>query len=564
MNSRKKYIIATIILIIIAFILQKTISFLTDGHSIRNNYSFGLIEVNLIDDNSDIKISSSKNTEKAPKIENLDTSNNAYVFVKVSSPIISGFEMIDYLDKNGNSGINTDNWTLLDKSYYSTGEKCSPISETKTGDIKINNYAIQTTNVDKNDPLSIFKILNPEFTPHNDPIDTDGRVEYVYYYGTNNTLSVLESGKTTEPIFNYVKSGLPKIEYTVGISTSDSSENTTILKAGSQTKGTPLYINIKAKIGENNMKVTLGDDNTKTVPYKVTENGTYTFKATGFDNKGKALTVPIIVNVNQYLVEISDIANATDKSFYYGKKVLNYKPENDKDGVYRIFYYDKTGEFGDPDTLYLKRDWDPESLEGNRLYYSLPEGYTGTDESVTMMKNMNPDLKKNNTNLTKISDLTDKPEKMSACLCDVSLWTKYLDTKMANWAIGGPSAEMYVKSYNSVKHDFKFKTLNVVYDTSTQPEEDYTAGYIFKGDTDIDDNEYDGMYGILKILRNKDDFGYNAGWLLCSPAKRGIISYNAYHSNDNGSIGMGYYYHDNEITVCPIISLKNNAKLEIE
>ena len=43
-------------------------------------------------------------------------------------------------------------------------------------------------------------------------------------------------------------------------------------------------------------------------------------------------------------------------------------------------------------------------------------------------------------------------ERAAAWLCSPSNWTTYCDTSKANYAIGSPTAEMYVASYNQVSH----------------------------------------------------------------------------------------------------------------
>ena len=74
--------------------------------------------------------------------------------------------------------------------------------------------------------------------------------------------------------------------------------------------------------------------------------------------------------------------------------------------------------------------------------YTLPE---------MLIDEMNPAWKEKNGSI-------DKPnEKVAAWLCDTSQWTTYaiLDDSTqqskVNYAIGGPSMEMYVDSYNEAK-----------------------------------------------------------------------------------------------------------------
>ena len=67
----------------------------------------------------------------------------------------------------------------------------------------------------------------------------------------------------------------------------------------SQTRGTTLYINFTAKLEGTACTITLKDDTSKTLPYAVTSNGTYTFVATGTYD-GKTITKEIEVAVNKY------------------------------------------------------------------------------------------------------------------------------------------------------------------------------------------------------------------------------------------------------------------------
>ncbi len=90
-----------------------------------------------------------------------------------------------------------------------------------------------------------------------------------------------------------------EIQYTIGVNASGSSNDTSTLKANTQPKGTPLYINIIAKLEGNNCTVVLKSDNSKTVPYAVTTNGKYTFIVKGTYN-GKKVEEEKEVIVNQY------------------------------------------------------------------------------------------------------------------------------------------------------------------------------------------------------------------------------------------------------------------------
>ena len=90
-----------------------------------------------------------------------------------------------------------------------------------------------------------------------------------------------------------------KIQYTVAVSTSSSSSNTSSLNANSVDKGTTLYINIVATLEGNRCTAVLKSDNSKTVPCAVNSNGKYTFKIIGTYN-GKTISEEKEVTVNQY------------------------------------------------------------------------------------------------------------------------------------------------------------------------------------------------------------------------------------------------------------------------
>lgn len=60
---------------------------------------------------------------------------------------------------------------------------------------------------------------------------------------------------------------------------------------------------------------------------------------------------------------------------------------------------------------------------------------------------------KGNTVEAETTTISNLNEQAAAWLCDPSKWTAYCDTDKANYAIGGPSVEMYVKSYNQTHGD---------------------------------------------------------------------------------------------------------------
>ena len=98
-----------------------------------------------------------------------------------------------------------------------------------------------------------------------------------------------------------IKINEPQIEVTtpyIGTSKTetDASKSTT---DNTQPKGTPLYINFKATVEGENCTVTLKDDTSKTLPYQITKNGTYTFIASKVYG-AKTITKEIEVKVKKY------------------------------------------------------------------------------------------------------------------------------------------------------------------------------------------------------------------------------------------------------------------------
>ena len=107
--------------------------------------------------------------------------------------------------------------------------------------------------------------------------------------------------KVTDDINIKVTTKKLEIQYTaIAVSINSSASNTSTLNANTQEKGTTLYINIIAKLEGNNCTVVLKSDNSKTVPYAITENGKYTFVVRGTYN-GKTIEEEKEVVVNQYM-----------------------------------------------------------------------------------------------------------------------------------------------------------------------------------------------------------------------------------------------------------------------
>ena len=214
---------------------------------------------------------------------------------------------------------------------------------------------------------------------------------------------------------------------------------------------------------------------------------------------------------------------------------------------------DTDNKFGDgANTIYLKADYTSSNSKSLSTDISAL-----TDTDIKKYKNMNPSW----TEQRGIVEKNDwrYSEKAAAWLCSPSQWQYYLDDSKAVYAIGGPSIEMYVASYNDVAHIKGNYTLGAKYDKDSE-------GYIYTLDgkqSTISKNNYKTGDGTL------DDDKYNAMYSphsmwLCSPSYGHSydINYVCLVSGYFANLSSEYYY--NTESICPIISLKSGIQVEVE
>lgn len=296
-----------------------------------------------------------------------------------------------------------------------------------------------------------------------------------------------------------------------------------------------------------------------------------TYNGSELSDSNKIANLPATVTVNGYDIVINSnggieknqgiiagiIANPTS---YYGKKVTNYKNDGN---TYRIFYVDKDNYFGDgANTIYLKADY-------SSTTYTLDD-YASYDATNTKVRAMNPlwAAKRGESSW-------NENEKSAAYLCSpvnadnytttTSLpWNGYYNSENANYVIGGPSVEMYVKSYNQAYEgitDSNVYTLGVTYRSINAP------GYIYTlngaqsaisnsdystGDDSLDYTRYNSMYC-------GKDGSKTGSWWLASPS--------AYNCNYLCIVGGNYpqlYAYFFDFAVSPLVSLKSSFIPEVE
>lgn len=284
------------------------------------------------------------------------------------------------------------------------------------------------------------------------------------------------------------------------------------------------------------------------------------YNGNALSDRNKIANLPATVTLNGYNIGI-DANGGVEKipeiiakiranpQAYYGKKVTNYKASDSDTNTYRIFYVDKDNDFKDGyNTIYLKAD-----------FSGIVSCSTSYDASQTLIKKMNPLwATKENTVATEKTTISNQNEQAAAWLCDPSKWTAYCDTDKANYAIGGPSVEMYVKSYNQTHGD---DALGCQYQTNDVP------GYIYKVNNTIqnggwytnnDTLDYSMTYKSMYCGQNGNKTGY---WWLASPSA--YIS-SRVCSVDGFRARLDSYRYSGIYGVSPLVSLKSSFIPEVE
>ena len=238
---------------------------------------------------------------------------------------------------------------------------------------------------------------------------------------------------------------------------------------------------------------------------------------------------------------------AANKNMYYGAVAQNYT----KGGLtYRIFYVDTKGNFGDgANTIYLKADYNSSNSKSLSTDISAL-----TDADITKYKNMNPLWAAQRGSL---QSSWKNNEKAAAWLCAPSQWTAYADSSIVgSYAIGAPSAEMYVASYNDVAHNngtAKDK-LSTEYRATNYP------GYIYKIDGTEQNN---GYYTNSNTI---DNTGYNKMY-TSNGKSMWLASPSSNFSRDVCGVSNSYLDHIDYLStygVGLLVSLPSTFTVEVE
>lgn len=169
----------------------------------------------------------------------------------------------------------------------------------------------------------------------------------------------------------------------------------------------------------------------------------------------------IIEKEKPTIVSAKDISNSTDKDEYYGAIVTGYECTNSEAvNNWKIFYADENNIYLIADD-YIEYNYMPNGKNGSSLNQrntkyqvsleTVVSDYSGssdiTDKRIKAL---------NNDYFTKEYTSTEYNMKAVAFLLDTSVWNVFAG-ETAEYAVGGPTLELLIKSYNQ-KHKVDYRT----------------------------------------------------------------------------------------------------------
>ncbi len=261
------------------------------------------------------------------------------------------------------------------------------------------------------------------------------------------------------------------------------------------------------------------------------------------------------ITVGSSKITAKKIAQTADKTGIYGEKVTNYTcPNTTGVSTWRIFYADTENIYLIADD-YISFENAPKGKKGTDLYKnsnymlsmdSVYEDYDGATSIDSIIANKwLSSYWKNNSTSTKLNI------KAVAYILDTNAWNPLYRGENAEYAIGGPTIEMFAKSWNdthsgdkqieceaeSNSDGYKVKFANGSYNT-------YIQG--------LAQNEYNSIY--IK----SDNSNANAMWLASPSAYDGYL---LVHAHSNGRLNYSSYNLD-ATGFRPVVCLKSKVKLQ--
>ena len=296
---------------------------------------------------------------------------------------------------------------------------------------------------------------------------------------------------------------------------------------------------------------------------ELTEGQTYKIVVKAVDNAGNETIARNCKNGENEGLDITP----TLVPEYYGKEVTNY--ESPVEGIkWRIYHKDDENIYLIADD-YVAYNNLPTSTVGTALnrgntvfeakFVDMVNGndYSGSE---WILNNTNPKAQKwLNIYLTSYPDNTNHNMRAIAYMMDTTKWSeKFANSDMAEYAIGGPTIQLFCASYKATHPDkyIECDSINSIgYETKWNTDDKYTSstGSVEEGEitgtnlNGLTKDDFNGIY--IKSDKNK-----SPGMWVASPG--GMISLDIYGLTWSGTVGKWSVLH-NELGFRPIVCIKS-------
>ena len=249
------------------------------------------------------------------------------------------------------------------------------------------------------------------------------------------------------------------------------------------------------------------------------QNTNYTIKVVIKDQAGKEKEITTTAQTEKEIVTATVIDQ--NPTGFYGKEVVNYGVTYDNTAgatnKWRIFYADEENIYLIADD-YIHKDYAPSAgsyeIQVNDTYElsmnNVYQNYTGaTNINATLGNKWLSKYYQDN------STSTNENIRAVAYMLDTSIWNPIYINEYAEYAIGGPTLEMFCESYKDTHptNYIEYRATSAGYDARWQGD---TYDYALTG---VPQDEYNSIY--IKSDYSKVD----AMW-LASPAEVGLIRQN--------------------------------------
>ena len=247
----------------------------------------------------------------------------------------------------------------------------------------------------------------------------------------------------------------------------------------------------------------------------------------------------------------SDISDEPKK--YYGKNV-SYVPINNSTKNWKIFYADSNNVYIISDN-YILVDMLPENSAGHRpqkgsyeraaTFNAIIGDYSGSNDITNLtLKSLNNDY------FSKNYISYNNNMKAVAYMLDINTWSVFKDENLkADYAIGGPTLEMFIKSYTSTHNkDYCFEAKSEIgYQVSKDGGKNW-GNYYYNF---LDSNSYNNLY----VVSSSKMQAY--GMWLASPSY--CDKNKVFHTGDQRKDINTSTYNNLYIGFRPVVCIKSNV-----